>query len=93
MLHQLVQYRLPRQIAAGDGGGSQAVDVPCQDLGAQSGRGGLCILAVEQQIITHPDADNLVRVLGFQVQVFLYIGGQARFLGFFRLGRTHTGIL
>ena len=65
VLHQLVQYRLPRQIAAGDSGGSQAVNVPRQEHGSQGGRSGLRVLAIEQQIITHPDADDPIRVLGF----------------------------
>ena len=81
MFQQVRQCGLPAQGGSGDKGAAQAGNIPRQQVLPHGGGRCFGVLPVEQHIVPHLNADELVRVSGFQVQIFVNIGGKIRFSG------------
>ena len=89
---------MPREGAAGHIGFSQAVYLACQQFCVQRGGRFLGILAIKQHIFAHLDANQLIRVFSFQVDILLHVGrkvgfARRRFLAFCCPGRARAGFL
>ena len=96
VLQQLFKHRLPRLPAPGGRRLTQAGNVQYRRFCPQRGGRLLGILAVEHHELSHPDAHQLVRVLGFQIPVFFRHRREVGFNGdgiiaFRLLRRTRPG--
>ena len=74
MFQQLFKNSLPCP-AACDGCLSKSGYLPCLQLCAKGGSGSFGVLPIKQVIAACLHTHQFIRVLCFQVQVFLYIGG------------------
>ena len=96
MLQQLFEHRLPCLSAPSGGRLTQAGKVQHRRFCPQRGGRLLSILAVEHHELSHLDAHQLVRVLGFQIPVFFRHRREVGFNGngtaaFRLLRRTRPG--
>ena len=96
MFQQVRQCGLPAQGGSGDKGAAQAGNIPRQQVLPHGGGRYFGVLPVEQHIVPHLDANELVRVSGLQVQIFVNIGREIGFRldsgrGFRLLRRTYPG--
>ena len=81
MFQQVLQSSLPCEIAPGNRCDAKTGNIPHRQFGSKGRCRFFGVLAVEQHIIPHLDADELIRVLDFQIQIFLDIRGKIRFSG------------
>ena len=80
MLQQLFKHSLPCVVAASHAGFAQTGDFPCQHISVQRRSGFLRIFPIKQQIVPNLDPNQFIRVLRFQIDVFIHIGSEAGFI-------------
>ena len=79
MLQQLFKNGLPCAAVAGDGGDTQTGNIQCGRLCPQRRGSFLGIFAVEHHKLAYLNANELIRVLGFQIEIFFYVRGEITF--------------